>query len=158
MSPAGYTDSKGHLILRPVVTKTFLKGAIGIGVFSIFLNISSNVRNYLIFLGLIFGLLTLIVLWKRQSKFFLSEDGIVIKRFLRAENTVLYSDILDVTVAQGFLARRFDCGTVYVIMKKGAGTVTVMGGGIAEHMEDVQNPNYIQELISSKMSPFTGGA
>jgi uncharacterized membrane protein YdbT with pleckstrin-like domain len=160
MLPVGSTndtDPKSQLALRPVVTKTFLKGAIGIGVFSIFLNINQNFVNYLIFLALMFGVLSVIVYAKRASKFSLSDDRITIKKFLHRETFVLYTDIIDVTVSQGILAKRFDCGTVFMILKQGAGSVKIMGGGVAERLDDVQNPNYIRDLISNRMSPFFGG-
>jgi uncharacterized membrane protein YdbT with pleckstrin-like domain len=160
MSLAGSIDDeaeKSQLLLRPNITKTFLKGAIAIGLFSIVLNISGNVVNYLIFLVLSFGLLSLFALVKHHSKFSVSLDRITIKRFLRAENVVLYTDIIDLSVAQGMLARRFDCGTVFMILKQGTGSVRIMGGGIAERLDDIPHPNYIQELITSKLSPFSPG-
>lgn len=166
MSPAGYsrdsnTDDdalgtgKKALVLRPAVKKTLIKGAIAIAAFSLFLNISSNLLNYLIFLGLAFGLLGLFMLYKWESRFLIGEDNVVIKRALGKERTISYRQIMDMSVAQGILARRFNCGSLFVILKEGRGGVNMMGGGSAERMEDIPDPNYIYELISSRLGPYT---
>ena len=158
MSLAGSSsnsDSKNELTLRPSVAKTFIKGVIGIAVFSVFLNISSNFVNYLIFLCLTLGLLMAVVFMKHSSTFVLGEETIVIKRFMHEANTITYSDIVDMSVAQGVLAKRFRCGSVYMILKHARGSVKVMGGGTAERLDDVPNPDYIQEFISSKLGPFS---
>lgn len=158
MSPAGSSnnsDPNSELTLRPSVAKTFIKGVIGIAVFSVFLNISSNFVNYLIFLCLTLGLLGGLVFIKHLSTFVLGEETIVIKRFLHQANTIAYTDVLDMSIAQGFLAKRFRCGSVYMILKHGRGSVKILGGGTAERLDDVPNPVYIHELISSKLGPFS---
>jgi hypothetical protein len=138
------------------VTKTFIKGVIAIGVFSLFLNIASNVVHYFIFLGLSFGALGLFILYKRGSTFKIGEESIVVSRLFGHPNSFGYEDIYDISVAQGILAKRMNCGSVYVILKGGRGGVRLMGGGIAERFEDIPNPQYISELISSKLGPFSG--
>jgi uncharacterized membrane protein YdbT with pleckstrin-like domain len=162
VSPAGYSEDSGDpmsarkpLVLRPAIKKTLIKGAIAIGAFSLFLNIASNLVNYLIFLGLAFGLLGLFMLYKWESKFLISEDNVVIKRALGKERTINYRQILDMSVAQGMLARRFNCGSLFMILKEGRGGVNMMGGGVAERMEDIPDPNYIYELISSRLGPYS---
>jgi uncharacterized membrane protein YczE len=162
MSPAGSTseslsDSKTTLKLRPVVAKRFLKGLIGIGVFSVFLEITpANLVHYLIFLAIAVGLLLIMVGIKYATKIEISEDGLTVKRLFRAVESVRYQDILDISVSQGLLARRFGCGTVIMVLKSGSGSVRLMGGGVAEQLEDVPEPNYIYDLLSSKLSPFAG--
>jgi len=158
MSPAGSTDETApetRLILRPKVTKTLIKGAIAIGVFSIFLNVATEFLNYLIFLALAFGCLGLYMWIKHDSIFALGQDNIKIKRKTRKSRSINYTDIYDISVAQGILAKRFGCGSVYIILKKGGGSVKMMGGGSAEKLDDVTNPNYIVELISSRLGPFS---
>lgn len=159
MSPAGFSNEdqpSSQLILRPAVTKTFIKGIIALAVFSLFLNIASNIANYFIFLGLSLGLLGLFMLVKRGSKFLIGQNNIMIKRALGKSKTISYQDILDMSVSQGILAKKFDCGSVYMILKKGRGGVNLMGGGTAERLEDVAKPNYIYDIISSKLGPYSG--
>ncbi len=156
-SPAGSSEGSEpdvRLTLRPAVTKTLIKGVIAIAVFSLFLEIASNLLNYLIFLALSFAMVGLYMLIKHGSKFMIGEDNIQIKRIFGKSNTVSYQDIYDISVAQGILARRFGCGSVYMILKRGRGGVNLMGGGTAEKLEDVPDPNHVFELISSKLSPF----
>ncbi|HXW37349.1 MAG TPA: PH domain-containing protein [Nitrososphaerales archaeon] len=164
MSPAGSTSSvqaeKGRaLVLRPAVSKTFLKGLIAIGAFSIFLQINpATFTNYLIFLALSVGLVSVVVALKHQTKIEIGDESLTVKRLFRPKSIVRYLDILDISVSQGMLARRFDCGTVFMLLKSGGGgSVHVMGGGVAEQLEDVPKPKYISDLISSKLSPFAGG-
>jgi len=162
MFPAGYTsesppDSETALKLRPRVTKTFLKGLIAIGVFSIFLEITpANFVHYLIFLALSVGVLLMFVGIKYATKIEISEDGLTVKRLFRAVDSVSYQDILDLSVSQGMLARRFDCGTIFIILKSGSGSVRLMGGGVGEQLEDVPRPSHVYDLLSSKLSPFGG--
>lgn len=141
--------------LHPTVLKTFTKGVIAIAVFSVFLEVNSKTFvNYLIFLAVSFAFLGLIVLVKHRARYELGEDSLLIKRFLRKPNLVSYGDIGDMSVAQGMLARRFGCGTVYMILKEGKGSVRVLGGGSAEQLEDVHDPNGVFNLISSRIGPF----
>lgn len=163
MFPAGSTsesipDSRATLKLRPRVTKTFLKGLLAIGVFSIFLEITpANFVHYLIFLAISIGLLLILIAVKYATKIEISDDGLTVKRLFRAVDSVRYQDILDISVSQGFLAKRFDCGTVFMLLKSGSGSVHVMGGGVGEQLEDIPKPNYIRDLLSSRLSPFGGG-
>jgi len=156
--PAGSTEISGsgrQLILRPAVTKTFIKGIIAIGVFSLFLNITSNLVHYLTFLGLSLGMLGLFMLFKNRATFKIGEENIEVKRLFGKPNSFGYEDIYDMSVAQGLLARRLNCGSVYIILKRGRGGVTLMGGGVAERLEDIPNPNYISDIISSRLGPYS---
>lgn len=157
MSPAGFTSETEALVLRPAAAKTFVKGVIAIAVFSVFLQINpSTVGNYLIFLALALGSSAAIALMKRTSVFTVDGDGIKVKRFMKAQSLVAYDNILDMSVAQGMLARRFNCGTVFFILKSGRGSVKVMGGGTAERLEDVPDPNGVYGFIANRLGPFSG--
>lgn len=158
-SPAGSSDNPElgkKLVLRPTVTKTFMKGIIAIGFFSLFLNIASNLIHYFIFLGLSLSLLGLFMLIKHQSIFKIGDEDIIVKRPFGRPNSFGYEDIYDISVAQGILAKRMNCGSVYMILKRGRGGARIMGGGIAERFEDIPDPQYISDLISSKLGPFSG--
>jgi hypothetical protein len=160
MSHAGSFDKSNDqdskpLIVRPQVKKTFIKGVIALGVFSLFLQIASNVVNYLIFVALAMSLLGLFMLYKSGSKFLIGEENIVIKRPLGKSRTIEYNKIIDMSVAQGILAKKFDCGSLFLIMKEVRGGVNMMGGGNAERLEDIPKPNYIYDLISSRLGPFS---
>ena len=160
--PAGSTsegpsNSGATLKLRPTVAKTFLKGLIALGVLSIFLEITpANFVHYLIFLAISVGLILVVVGVKHATKIEISDEGLTVKRLFRPMDSVRYEDILDIAVSQGVLARRFDCGTVFMILKSGRGSVRLMGGGVAEQLEDIPQPNRVSDLISSKLGPFAG--
>lgn len=159
MSLAGYSSdgtAEGPLVLRPTITKTVLKGVIAIAIFSVFLQLSwANLVHYLIFLGIYAVFLLAFVLLKKGNRFELGDETISVKRVLRSANSVRYQDILDISVAQGMLARRFRCGTVFLILKGGRGSVKLLGGGIAEQLEDVPNPERVYNFITSKLSPYS---
>lgn len=158
MLPAGSSSdvTESPLTLRPTVTKTFLKGVIAIAAFSVFLQLSwANLVHYLIFLGICLAFLLVLVLMKRGSKFEIGEETITVRRFLRATESFRYQDILDMSISQGILARRFHCGTVFLLLKSGRGGVKVFGGGSAEALEDVPDPQHVFDLIASRLSPFT---
>lgn len=157
--PAGsISDQEGNLAFRPVVLKTFLKGLLLIAVFSLFLEINpSTYVNYLIFLALTIGSVAALSLVKRQTKFLVDDEGVQVKRLFQRKNTIMYRDILDLSVSQGMLARRFRCGTVYIILKAGRGSVKLLGGGIAERLEDIPDPNKVCDILSSRLSPFGQG-
>jgi membrane protein YdbS with pleckstrin-like domain len=141
--------------LRPVVLKTFLKGALAVAVLSLFLQINpSTYVNYLIFLVLTLGAAALLCVVKRQTRFEIGDDGVHVKRMFHRPSVVSYDNISDVTLSQGMLARKFNCGTVFLILKGGRGSVRLMGGGTAEKLEDVKNPDGVMEAVSSKMGPF----
>ena len=159
MSLAGYSNEGGpeeRLILRPTIVKTYLKGVIAIAVFSIFLQLSwANAVHYLIFLGIYLSFLSAFVLLRNHTSFELGDESIDIKRVFRSPNSVRYQDIVDISVSQGVLARRFNCGTVFLILKGGKGSVQLLGGGVGEQLEEVRDPQRVSELITSKLSPFS---
>lgn len=151
VSPAGSAR------LRPQVTKTLLKGAILVAVFSLFLDINpSTFVNYLVFLGLSVAVISIFALAKRSSSFELGEDEIVVRRFLSKEKRILYPDIVDLSIAQGVLAKRFGCGSVFLVLKSGKGNTRIMGGGTAEKLDDVPDPDAVRGFVVERLSPFPG--
>lgn len=67
---------------------------------------------------------------------------------------IWYHDITGVVISQGTLAKRFDCGSVYLLLRRGRGNVRLMAGGTAERLEDVPDPDSVFEVVSSRLSPF----
>lgn len=158
MSHAGYSEEEtgDRLTVRPNVTKTFLKGVIAVAVFSVFLQLSlANLVHYLTFLGLCLGALLIFAAVKRSSTFTLGPEAIEVRRPFRKPNSIGYLDVVDISVSQGMLARAFNCGTVFIILKGGRGSVKMLGGGIAEQLEDVPDPQRVYEFITAKLSPFS---
>lgn len=159
MSPAGSTSeeaAEAKLIVRPTVTKTFVKGAIGLAAFSVFLQLSvANLVHYIEFLAICFGMLGVFLLLRRTNTYELGPDSMTVRRFMRGTNKVVYQDILDVSVSQGMLAKRFNCGTVFFLLKSGKGSVRVLGGGVAEQLEDVPDPQHVYDFVTSRLSPFS---
>ena len=145
------------LELRSNVSKSALKGTIAVAVFSLFLEVSpSNLANYFTFLAIFYAMLGVYALQKRQATYVVGESGITIAPWLRARRTVAYSSIGDLSVAQGLLARRFKCGTVVIVLKGGEGHARIVGGGTAEMMKDVPDPQGVVDEISSRLTPFQG--
>jgi membrane protein YdbS with pleckstrin-like domain len=141
------------LILRPVVAKSFVKGTIAIVVFSIFLQVTpSNVIGYCIFLCLYYAFVGLYMYSKHAMAYAIGDAGITFKRLWHAAKVVPFSDIVDLSIAQGLLARRFGCGTVFIDTKGDNGSVRTLGGGRAEALRDVRNPALVVEEISSRLS------
>jgi len=155
-SPVGsISEPDLGLVLKPVVLKTFIKGVIAIAVFSLFLQISpATIVNYLIFLAISLGLVGGLCFIRGRSRFQIDDGGIHIKRMFHRPNLISYDNIHDLTVSQGMLARRFNCGTVFIILNQGPGSVKIMGGGVAEKLEEVHNPNKVFEFVSSRLGPF----
>jgi len=144
------------LVLRPTIVKTFLKGVIAIAAFSVVLQLSwANAVHYLIFLGIYFSFLLGFVLLRNRSSFELADETIEIKRLFRSASSVRYRDIIDISVSQGMLARRFNCGTVFLILKGGGGSIKLLGGGAGEALEEVPDPQRVCEIITAKISPFS---
>ncbi|WP_243679793.1 hypothetical protein [Vulcanisaeta souniana] len=66
--------------IKPVITKTIIKGTIILIIFSLFLNIiPSKVINYIIFVILWYILLGAYVLWKQMHTYCINENHITIK-------------------------------------------------------------------------------
>jgi len=159
LTKVSITTSKGleSKVFRPAVLKTFLKAVIAVAVLSLFLEINSHAYlNYLLFLTIVLGMAAVLCLVKRQTAFKIDNDGIHIKRMLHRPSVIPYDRIYDVSVSQGVLARRFGCGTVFVVLKNGHGSVRLMGGGVAEKLEDVRNPQEVSAVILSKLGSFGG--
>jgi len=136
--------------LKPNVTKTLVKGTIGLAVFSLLLEVNySNFVNYLIFLGISYVVLFVYMLFKRSSVYMIDSSGIQIRRPFRSDIDVPFENVQGVSYAQGVLAKRFSCGTVYIELKKGKGTHRALGGGPAIALRDVPQPVEVVNEISS---------
>ena len=143
------------LVLRPAVAKTLVKGILAIAVFSLFLNVGpSNFSNYLIFLAISFGLLIAFAAIKQMARYELREEELTIKRIRGGTTTIDYRNIIDISVAQGILAKKFNCGSVYIMLNSGRGSVRVLGGGAAEQLDDVPDPQRVCDFISSRIGQF----
>jgi membrane protein YdbS with pleckstrin-like domain len=143
------------LILRPRVAKTLVKGTIAVGLFSMFLQVnSSNLTRYFLFLVLYYASVAFYMYWKHAAAYTIGDEGITLKGFWGAPQLVPYSSITDISLAQGFLARRFRCGTVFVDVKESKGSVVTLAGGRAEALRDVSDPARIAKEISSRLSRF----
>jgi membrane protein YdbS with pleckstrin-like domain len=155
--PAGSNDlnQSNELIIRPTVTKTFVKGLIAIGVFSLFLEVNlSNLGNYLIFLFISIVLVLCYMGAKWSTRYAIGSTGVSIKALLRAGKDIPYSEIEGLSISQGFLAKRFHCGSVYIQLRGGAkGSFVSFAGGMAETFRDIKNPNEVYDRIALAMNP-----
>lgn len=158
MPPVGSTRNlrlQPERALKANVTKTFVKGTIGLGVFSLFLEVSpANLLNYLIFLGISYAILLVYMLSKRSAVYLVDDHGISVRRPFRRDVVVPYENIQGLSYAQGVLAKRFRCGTVYVELKRGRGTHRALGGGAVLALRDVPRPVDVYNEISNSVGPF----
>ena len=145
----------GQITIRPTVTKTIAKGAIAIVVFSAFLDVTpSKLQNFVIFIAISMALVLAYAFLKKTNEYILTEKNITMRSLLRADKVINYSDISDLSISQGILAKKFDCGTIFVDIRSKPGAYAVLGGGTAEALRDVKHPSEIFETISSHLHRF----
>ncbi|GAB6944166.1 PH domain-containing protein [Vulcanisaeta sp. JCM 14467] len=123
--------------VRPVIKKTIIKGTIILAVFSLFLEISpSKIINYIIFIVLWYVMLSMYMLWKRVHEYCIESNSIKVRGFTGIK-TIDLGQVIDCFVSQGILARRFNCGSIYLILRNGKVII----------MRDVPQPNVYYEII-----------
>ena len=127
------------MVVRPKVEKTVVKGTILILAFSLFLDFY-KVLAFLEFLGISFTMLLLYAAWKRAITYEFGDEGIKISYPFR-KKVIPYSLIDDAFVSAGFLARRFRCGSIYVITKDRR----------VEVIRDIPNPQEAFEILRRKV-------
>jgi membrane protein YdbS with pleckstrin-like domain len=138
-------------VLHPVVLKSIFKGTIALAVFSLFLEINAQtLLDYLSFVALFYVLLGAYAYQKRSTTYILGQDAIEMRSLLRAPRHVSYSDIESLSISQGILAKRFNCGTVYLNLAHKGGKIKILGGGSAEAIRDVRNPKVLLVEIEIK--------
>ena len=154
-----YLSLQPEKALKPNVTKTLIKGTIGLVVFSLFLEVNpSNFVSYLVFLAISYAVLLVYMLFKRSSVYRIDSDGILVRRPYRRDIDVPYENVRGLSYAQGMLAKRFGCGTVYIELKRGKGTHRAWGGGEVLALRDVPRPLEVYNQISNMVGPFAGSA
>ena len=126
-------------------------------VFSIFLEINTaKLLNYFIFLMMYYALVGLYMYSKHSVVYTIDDGELTMKSLFRPIKRLAYDDIVDLSIAQGILARRFKCGTIFVQTKnKGSVAIFGGGGGSAEALRDVKEPGSIVDEISSRLAPFS---
>ncbi len=104
--------------IRPTVKKTIVKGTIVVAIFSLFMKITpSNISSYLIFLVIWYSFLALYMLWKKSYKYQFNGNSVIFKSPLKSF-TVSLENVDNLFVSQGPLAKRFHCGSVYLVLGK----------------------------------------
>lgn len=104
--------------IRPTVKKTIVKGTIAVAIFSLFMKITpSNINAYLMFLVIWYSFLVLYILWKKSYKYQFNGNSITFITPLKSF-TVSLENVDNSFVSQGPLAKRFYCGSVYLILGK----------------------------------------
>jgi|SRR5579872_1364249 len=149
------SQTNNFLVIRPTVTKTFVKGLIAIGVFSLFLEVRpSNFVNYLIFLLISVGLVLFYMGLKWSTRYVIGTRDISVTPLFRAEKIIPFSEIEGLTISQGILAKRFRCGSIYLHLNETRkGSYLSLTGDMAETLRDVKYPEQIYEKIASAMNP-----
>lgn len=148
-------ELKEEVRLRSNVAKSLVKGTIAVAVLTPFLQINpSTYVNFVVFLGLCYALIGAYMIFKESTVYSLGEDGIIIRRPMREEIVIPYNNIQELTIAQGMLAKRFGCGSIFVTLKKGKGThKSTMGQGVFV-LKDLPKPLDVYSKISEMTSPF----
>ena len=128
--------------IRPIIKKTIIKGTIILVVFSFFLEITpSKIINYMVFVALWYVMLGLYMLWKRLREYCIEDNSITIRGFTGIK-TVDFGQVVDCFVSQGILARRFNCGSIYLILRNGRVII----------MRDIPQPNVYYEIICKRVN------
>ncbi len=70
--------------------------------------------NYLIFIAISIFLVLCYMVAKWSARYQIGTSGVTITPLLRAEKIIPYSEIESLAVGQGFLAKRFHCGSIYI--------------------------------------------
>jgi len=136
------------------VTKSFLKGTMAIAVLSIFLNVNpSTYGNYVIFLGITYAIIAGYMVLKGSTLYTIGEEGIEVRRRWRSSASVSYSNIGGLGYSQGMLAKRFHCGTIYLELKTGKGSLKSLSGVGVFPLRDVRNPVELMHEISNRLGP-----
>ncbi|MHB8359206.1 MAG: hypothetical protein ACYDCP_06890 [Thermoplasmataceae archaeon] len=126
--------------MNKAIKKTIVKGTILLMAFSLFLEIRpGKIIDYLIFVFVYYLLLIIYIALKSSYRFSISQDGLHADLKFRRIN-LKYEGIIDVFENSGFLQRKFNLSTVYVIHK---------GGNIV--IKDVENGKEIEQKIRQKM-------
>jgi len=99
------------------IEKTLLKITILVVIFSIFLELNSkNILNYFIFLGVVYAISSLYILFKMSYRVEVYDDHVFIKNFF-ASHTIKYQNITDFFITEGYLQRKFGLHSIYIITK-----------------------------------------
>jgi hypothetical protein len=139
-------------VLHPAVLKTIFKGTIALAVFSLFLQVNAQTLvDFISFVALYYVFLGAYVFQKKSNTYILGQNGLEMRSLFRAPRSVSYSDIESLAISQGILAKRFNCGTVYLNLTHKGGKIKVLGGGSAEAIRDVPNPKSLSEEIEGKI-------
>ena len=144
-------------VLRSNTTKSLVKGTIALALFTPFLSLSwAHLPDYLLFVGVYYLSVGLYMLHKESTAHWIGDDGIHVKRLWQREIVVPYDNIRDLGHSQGMLARRFDCGTIYVELRQGKGTHRSMTGVSVVQLRDLPDPFGLMDEIAEKLGPFAG--
>lgn len=126
---------------------------IAIAAFSTLLEIkTSNLANYMIFVLMSLVLAAAYAAMKRSNHYIVGEEGVMIKALFRAPRVISYSDIADLSLSQGALAKRFNCGSVFILLK-GHPNLQLLTGSSAAVLRDVENPTRVFDMIASRLGP-----
>jgi len=121
------------------ITKTLIKGTFLVLVFSLFLRIDyKTFFNYLIFLSIFYLFLFLYIFFKLGFKYNINADCIEIIYPLKLKTLkIKYNLITDIFYNSGFLQKRFNLYTIYIINKR----KNIM-------IKDINDPDRIIEKIN----------
>ena len=131
--------------IRPVIKKTIIKGTIILAIFSLFLEITpSKIINYIIFVMLWYAVLGVYIFWKRMHEYCIESNSITIRGFMGIKNVDL-EQIIDCFMSQGILARHFNCGSIYLVLRNRKVII----------MRDIPQPNTYYEIICKEVNDTT---
>ena len=128
------------LVTRPTAAKTIVKGTVLIFAFSLFLDFY-KIFAFLAFLAIVYAMLFLYIAWKKSHVYEFRDEEILIKTPFSTKR-ILYSQIDDAFISVGFLAKRFNCGSIYLILKDRR----------VEIIKDIPNPEHAFEILRRKVA------
>ena len=97
--------------------KTLIKITILVVIFSVFLRINNKtIYNYLLFLGVVYLISMLYILYKMSYHVEIYDDHLYIKNFF-SSHTIKYQNIKDFFITEGYLQRKFGLHSIYIITR-----------------------------------------
>ncbi len=100
------------------IEKTLIKITILVAIFSAFLEISyKTILNYFIFLGIVYFMGLLYILFKMSYKIEIYDTHINIKNFFRSYK-IPYKNFSDFFITSGYLQKKFNLYSIYIITRR----------------------------------------
>lgn len=122
---------------KPTGRRLLIEGTIILLIFSLFLEIR-NIIDYLIFVVIWYTILVLLILWFKSYTYCIVGNKVIIKSII-GRKVITLENLKDIFISQGPIARRLNCGSIYIVPEAGKITVLIDIKNPQEFLEKIQN-------------------